>query len=206
MLPVAVIGVHPASQLHHPRRQLVHHDLHAAFSGRNSLVADHGDFQRLSALSGRRPALADFFPAGRILTAGLLPGFISIRSTIFFHIPVHRIDPLLSLQSFLHQIEHEGKICIQIPDQEPLRVLADPVEPFHADFLHPFGSAFYRSRMEVKARSHAQHHAAEPSLMLCHPLFLFGSAKAHPDKVRLRRIDPLHRLPVLFLRDRKSVV
>ena len=73
MMTIPVISIHPVSFCRHSDGERFHNDFHAAFSRRNPLMANHGDFQArlpgddgifpgmISMLSGRRTVPASFF-------------------------------------------------------------------------------------------------------------------------------------------------
>src|SRR4051794_9416333 len=101
-----------------------------------------------------------------------------------------------------HQLAREGRqeggVVIQVPGQQPARLLGDPVRPLEAAVLHPGGGLRDAPRVEVEGGPDGRHHWYLDALAHArHPLLLARHAGADPEHVGPVVVDARDELVLL---------
>src|SRR3954468_20326956 len=78
----------------------------------------------------------------------------------------------------------ERRVVVEVPGQQPARLLGDPVRPLEAAVLHPGRRLRDSAGVEVERGAHGRHHRhLEAVAHARHPLLLPRHAGAHPEHV-----------------------
>ena len=72
------------------------------------------------------------------------------------------------------------------------------MQPFQTGVLHPFGRAFYLTRMEIERNANSDHDGVHLVAMFGHPAFLFGAAETDENNTWAARVDTFHRSRILL--------
>src|SRR3954451_14267390 len=103
-----------------------------------------------------------------------------------------------------HELAREGGqergVVVEVPGQQPARLLCDPVRPLEAAVLHPGGRLRDAAGMEVERRAHGRHHRhVDPVAHARHPLLLARHSRAHPQHVGTVVVDAGDHVVLLLL-------
>src|SRR4051812_42049990 len=92
----------------------------------------------------------------------------------------------------------EARVVIEIPGQQPARLLGDPVDPLESALLHPRRRLRHALGLEVEGSADgADHGRIEPIPHARHPLLLLRHTDAHPHDVGTSGVDVRHHLVLI---------
>src|SRR3954452_1204878 len=104
----------------------------------------------------------------------------------------------LLVHELARERRQERRVVVEVPGQQPARLLGDPVRPFEPAILHPGRGLRDAAGVEVECRADGGHHRhVEAVAHARHPLLLARNAGADPQHVGAVGVDALHELGLL---------